>query len=132
MEYKYLYSFHKGNLKNQSRPYRLRQGEVGRILCSFIHFFPTQNSAWSKIKRVLHLDYIQKQPVGLLPKRIQEWTKLHLEWTKESDPWEQSHLTRKTHFQSPVSHASSRVCKNGIGLFAQTEAPVKFKILLLL
>lgn len=51
--------------------------------------------------------------------------KLHIEWMKESDPWERSHLTRKTHSQSPVIHASSSVCNNGIGLSAQTEAPVK-------
>lgn len=69
--------------------------------------------------RVLHLDYIQKQPVALLQKRIQEWMKLHIEWTQESDPWEQSRLTRKTHFQSAIIHVTSCVYT------AQTEASLE-------
>lgn len=61
----------------------------------------------------------------MLQERIQEWTKLHIEWTKESDPRELSHLTRKTYTQSPIIHAKSCVCKNGIGLFAQIETPLE-------
>lgn len=68
--------------------------------------------------RGLHLEFIQKQPVGLLQKRVQEPTKLHIEWNRESDPRDLSYLTGKTYVQSTIIHAISYSCENCVGLFA--------------